>query len=159
MIKKIFTGAAACALVACPLAFAQSTSDDWEAPARPAGSAYAQADADVNVVRTEPINIGQALIAPNHEPVEVPVPEAALDRLAGKYIAPNRSLVIVTRVGNHLAADMAGVSLEFAPSAPNEFFSQGSPLTLSFVASEAGKAQEVVVKENGMAIIQATPAR
>lgn len=159
MIKQILTGVAVCALVASPRAFAQSTSDDREAPAGPGGSSYGQVDGDGYMVRTAPINVGQDQEPIANEPVEVQLPGAVLERLSGKYTAPDRSVVSVTRVGNHLAADIAGVSLEFAPSGPNEFFSQGSPLTLSFVASDAGKAQEVVVKENGMAIIQATPAR
>ncbi|HEX9171118.1 MAG TPA: hypothetical protein VF861_00485 [Telluria sp.] len=159
MIKEIRISVAACALVAAPLAFAQSSLHDWRAPGATTSSGYGQAYDEGNAVKTEQINLGEEPVAAPAELTEVQLPEAALERLAGKYTAQNKSSIVVARVGNHLAADLAGMSLEFSPRGPNEFFIPGSPLTLSFVSDQTGKAQALVVRENGMAIIEATAPR
>lgn len=159
MIEKIRVSIAACALVASPLVFAQLTVDDWGAPTRTSSNGYGQAGVDGNVIKTEQINAGESPAASPSELAEVQLPEAALERLAGKYTAQNKSIISIARLGNHLAVDLSGVGLEFSPSGPNEFFIPGSPLTLSFVPGQAGKGQDLVVRENGTAIIEATAPR
>lgn len=159
MIETIRISVAACALVACPFVLAQSSVDDWQAPAATTGSAYGPAHDGGKLIQTEPIDAGESPALLAGEVAEVQLPEAALERLAGKYAAQNKAIIVVARIGNHLAADLAGLSLEFSPSGPNEFFIPGSPLTLSFVAGQAGQGQELVVRENGMAIMHATGPR
>lgn len=148
MIKEILTGVAAGALLVSPAAFAQSL-----------GNAYGQPHNGGNIGISEQINPDQLPAESTNAVVEVQVPETALERLAGKYIAHDKSVILVTRVGGRLAAHLAGISLEFAPSGPNEFFIEGSPLTLSFAPGDAGKAQGLTVKENGMVIMQASASR
>jgi hypothetical protein len=159
MLKEILIGIAAGVSLVSTTAFAQSSNDDWEAAAKTIGRAYGQAYNDADVARTEPIGADTAPAPPANEPLEAQLPEAALERLAGRYTAQDTSQIVVTRAGNRLTANLAGLSLEFLPSGPYEFFIQGSPLTLSFAQGEAGKAQFLIVRENGTVIMQASASR
>lgn len=139
MVKEILIGVVAGVLLASPQAFAQSLGNDGAVAAT-----------------TEPTNPGPGLLESTIEPVEVQLPEAVLERLVGKYTSHDKSVIVVTRTGNRLMADLAGLSLEFSPSGPGEFFIHGSPLTLSFPQGETGKTQGLVVRENGGVIMQAS---
>jgi hypothetical protein len=261
MIKKIFPCVAAISLLASPIAFAQSSGNNWEAEVRTFDSAYWQAYNECNIAKMEQMNAddlefyhdaGGALIGKpkfaaamrnnicgnpdrrvrreavagtiqvypmqadgklyaavvsgehqfynsgkgspellferarfthllvlkdqawkvsrvlsyDHAPVqqanklvEIQLPEAALDRLAGNYTAQDKSVIVVKRAGNRLAADVGGRTFELSPSGQNEFFIEGMPLTVSFAQGEAGKGQGLVVKENGTVVMQATASR
>jgi hypothetical protein len=261
MIKKILPCVAVCSLLASPIAFAQSSGNDWEAAVRTFDSAYWQAYNECNIAKMEQMNaddlefyhdaggamIGKpkfaaamrnnicgnpdrrvrreavagtiqvypmhvngklygavvtgehqfynaakgrpeqlseharfthllllkdqawkvsrvlsydhAPVQPANKLVEIQLPEAALDRLAGNYIAPDKSVIVVKRAGNGLAADVGGRTFELSPTGPNEFFIKGSPLTVSFAQGEAGKGQGLTVRESGAIVAQATAAR
>lgn len=91
--------------------------------------------------------------------VAIQLPTAALDQFAGKYTATDKTVIIVKRVGDHLAAAAGPENFELYPSAPNEFFLKDRPITISFSQPETGEGQRLTVRERGAVVAQASASK
>lgn len=85
---------------------------------------------------------------------EIAVDAATLDRYVGDYKGPGPVLLMITRQGTQLMAQITGQpSLPLYASAPTEFFLKVVNAQVTFVVPESGPATSAVLHQNGRDIV------
>lgn len=79
----------------------------------------------------------------------IKVDPSSFDAYVGKY-QPNPAITVtVSREGDKLMFESAGGKVELLPESENSFFSNGLPVTITFVKDETGKVTHLILVNNG----------
>jgi ketosteroid isomerase-like protein len=89
-------------------------------------------------------------------PIQLPAP--AMARLAGSYKAKDGMTIVVKTAGDHLLATAGGSNFELYPLSETAFFMKKRDIKVAFSVDAAGKAQGLVVRENGTVVAEAAAA-
>jgi hypothetical protein len=88
--------------------------------------------------------------------VAVELAGADLQRLAGSYFSKEKELFKVAPVDTHLVLTVGGYALTLFPTGPHAFFTKDRDMTVTFLAAEGGKGRQLVMREHGEIVEQAT---
>jgi D-alanyl-D-alanine carboxypeptidase len=87
--------------------------------------------------------------APAPQRTAIKVDPGSFAAYVGKY-QPNPAITVtVSRKGDKLMFESAGGKVELLPESENSFFSNGLPVTITFVKDETGKVTHLILVNNG----------
>lgn len=81
-----------------------------------------------------------------------------LAQFNGTYVAKDKMVLTVKNAEDHLLVDAGGSLFKLYPSSKNTFFLKERPITAAFSQGASGKGTDLVVRENGNVVAEATAA-